>query len=73
MRQENVNLLNNKDNKMAMNPTKAPKAVEYADIKGQGRIPYGKTASVKIPTGMSKGTARGMGAAVKGGSYIACK
>jgi len=58
---------------MAMNPTKAPKAVEYAEIKGQGRIPYGKTANVKIPTGMSKGTARGMGAAVKGGSYIACK
>ena len=34
-------------------PKAAPKAVEYADIKGQGRIPYGKTADVKIPTTLS--------------------
>jgi hypothetical protein len=25
-------------------PKDPPKAVEYADIKGQGRVPYGKTA-----------------------------
>jgi hypothetical protein len=54
-------------------PGPAPKAVEYADIQGQGRIPYGKTADVKVPTGMGRDTARGMGAAVKGGSYISCK
>ena len=58
---------------MAMKPTKAPKAVEYADIKGQGRIPYGKTADVKVPTGMTRMTARGMGAAKKGGGYLGCK
>ena len=49
-----------------------PKAVKYADIKGQGRIPYGKTADVKIPTTMKRGIARGMGAAVKGGGYLEC-
>ena len=27
-------------------PKAAPKATEYADIQGQGRIPYGKTADV---------------------------
>ena len=54
-------------------PGSAAKAVEYADIKGQGRIPYGKAADVKVPMGMGKATARGMGAAVKGGSYIGCK
>ena len=58
---------------MAMNPTKAPKAVEYADIKGQGRIPYGKTAPVIVPKSMGPATARGMGAAKRGGSYIGCK
>ena len=50
----------------------APKAVEYADIKDQGRIPYGKTAEVRVPTSMSIKTARGMGAAKRGGKYIAC-
>ena len=48
-----------------------PKAVTYAEIKNQGRIPYGKTANVKVPTKTSRLTARGMGAAIKGGSYIA--
>lgn len=53
-------------------PGPAPKPTEYADIKGQGRIPYGKTAEVKIPTSMSRATARGMGAATKGGGYWSC-
>ncbi len=53
-------------------PGAAPKAVEYADIKGQGRIPYGKTADVKVSVNMSRATARGMGAAVKGGGYNSC-
>jgi len=53
-------------------PGAAPKAVEYADIKGQGRIPYGKSQGVKVPTSMKKATARGMGAAKRGGSYLSC-
>ena len=53
-------------------PGAAPKAVEYADIKGQGRIPFGKTAAVTIPVNMGRATARGMGAAVKGGGYNSC-
>jgi len=54
-------------------PGPAPKAVPYADIKGQGRIPYGNTADVKVPS-MSgrRGVARGMGAAKKGGGYTEC-
>jgi|TARA_R110000796_G_scaffold5016_3_gene19007 hypothetical protein len=51
-------------------PGAAPKASTSAEIKGQGRIPYGKTKEVKVPTKMAKMTARGMGAATKGGSYI---
>ena len=47
----------------------SPKAVPYAQIDKQGRIPYGKTANVKIPTTMKRGTVRGMGAATKGGGY----
>jgi len=53
-------------------PGAALKAVEYADIKGQGRIPYGKSQDVKVPTSMKKATARGMGAAKRGGSYLSC-
>jgi len=53
-------------------PKAAPKAVPYADIKGQGRIPYGETKDVKVPTTMKRGVARGMGAAVKGGGYLEC-
>ena len=51
-------------------PAAAPKATEFADIAGQGRIPYGKPEDVKIPTKMTKMKARGMGAAIKGGSYM---
>tara|TARA_R100000908_G_C3747960_1_gene142980 strand:- start:1276 stop:1476 length:201 start_codon:yes stop_codon:yes gene_type:complete len=49
----------------------SPKAQPFADIEGQGKIPYGKTADVKVPTKTSRLTARGMGAAKRGGSYIA--
>tara|TARA_R110000787_G_scaffold137896_1_gene251506 strand:+ start:390 stop:581 length:192 start_codon:yes stop_codon:yes gene_type:complete len=49
-----------------------PKAVPYAQIDKQGRIPYGKTADVKVPTSMKRGTVRGMGAATKGGGYWEC-
>jgi len=58
----------------------SPKAVPYAQIDKQGRIPYGKTAEAKMtPTnsyeahsGMKRGTVRGMGAAIKGGGYWEC-
>ena len=30
-------------------PGNGPKAVEFAQIDKQGRVPYGKTADVKIP------------------------
>ena len=62
-------------------PGPAPKAVPYADIKGQGRIPYGKTADVKVPSAVTdysgemkkrRGVARGMGAAKRGGGYTEC-
>ena len=51
-------------------PGAAPKAQPFADIKGQGKIPYGETADVKVPTTLKKMTVRGMGAAKKGGSYL---
>tara|TARA_R110001606_G_scaffold33356_1_gene99719 strand:+ start:975 stop:1184 length:210 start_codon:yes stop_codon:yes gene_type:complete len=48
-------------------PSKSPKAVTYADIKDQGRIPYGKTATAPmcgdIPRKMKM---RGTGAAIQG-------
>ena len=54
-------------------PKDAPKAKGYAEIDGQGRIPYGEAKEVSVSTGMGKATVRGMGAAIKGGSYIGCK
>jgi hypothetical protein len=53
-------------------PGPGPKPTEYAQIDKQGRIPYGKTAEVKVPMTMGRATARGMGAAVKGGGYNSC-
>lgn len=47
-----------------------PKAVEKAEIKGQGSIPYGKTADASMKT--PGGVARGMGAAKRGGNYKGC-
>ena len=43
-------------------PGKAPKAVKTEGLK-----------EVKVPQGMVPMTARGMGAAKKGGSYMGCK
>ena len=43
-------------------PGKAPKATKSEGIK-----------DVKVPEGMVPMTARGMGAAKKGGSYMGCK
>jgi len=43
-------------------PKSAPKAETYGQIK-----------DVKVPTTLTRMTARGMGAAVKGGSYLGYK
>jgi hypothetical protein len=53
-------------------PGPSPKAVPYAQIDKQGRIPYGKSADVKVPMSLKRGTVRGMGAAIKGGGYWEC-
>jgi len=53
-------------------PEKASAPKTYAQIDDQGRIPYGKTAEVKIPTTMKRMNARGMGAATQGGKYNGC-
>ncbi|HAF37968.1 MAG TPA: hypothetical protein DCG72_03205 [Gammaproteobacteria bacterium] len=54
-------------------PKDAPKAVEYADIKGQGRVPYGKTAPAPMASNKPrKMKVRGAGAAIKGTSYMGC-
>mgnify|MGYP003126377712 CR=1 FL=1 len=49
-----------------------PKATKFAIIKDQGKIPYGKTADVSMKHRYPRLTARGMGAARKGGSYTGC-
>jgi hypothetical protein len=54
----------------------APKAVNHADIKGQGKVPYGKIVSRAGPSiGMGKvtmGKKRGMGAAQRGSRFKIC-
>lgn len=54
----------------------APKAANYADIKGQGKVPYGKIVSRAGPsTGIGKmttGKKRGMGAAQRGSRFKIC-
>ena len=51
----------------------APKAVNYADFKGQGRVPYRKIVSragPSIGTGkITVGKKRGMGAAERGSRF----
>jgi len=54
-------------------PKDPPKAVEYADIAGQGRVPYGKTADAPMASNKPrKMKMRGAGAAIKGTSYMGC-
>jgi len=54
-------------------PGPAQKAVDYADIKGQGRIPYGKTADAPMAgTTFRKMKMRGTGAAIKGKDFMGC-
>lgn len=54
----------------------APEPQNYADIKGQGKIPYAKIVAEKTPNTtkgiMIKGKKRGMGEAERGGSYRSC-
>jgi len=55
---------------------KASTPQNFADIKGQGKIPYGKITEEKTPNTakgiMVKGKKRGMGEAERGGSYRSC-
>tara|TARA_R110000803_G_scaffold136281_1_gene203271 strand:+ start:305 stop:523 length:219 start_codon:yes stop_codon:yes gene_type:complete len=58
-------------------PSKTPKAVTYADIKGQGRIPYGKTAPAPVAGGLTdfantprRMKTRGTGAAIQGTTHM---
>ncbi len=54
-------------------PGAAQKAVNFADIKGQGKIPYkGGETMAEAPMDVPGGTARGMGAAKRGGNYKGC-
>jgi hypothetical protein len=58
---------------MGSAPKDAPKAVDYADIKGQGRVPYGKTAPAPMAVDkMTKVKTRGTGAAIKGTMHMGC-
>tara|TARA_R110000803_G_scaffold118442_2_gene186839 strand:- start:83 stop:301 length:219 start_codon:yes stop_codon:yes gene_type:complete len=58
-------------------PVASPKAVEYADIKDQGRIPYGKTAPAPVAGGLTdfantprRMKTRGTGAAIRGTTHM---
>ena len=54
-------------------PKDPSKAVQYADVKGQGRVPYGKTAVAPMASNKPrKMKMRGAGAAIKGTSYMGC-
>jgi len=58
---------------MGSTPKDAPKAVEYAQIDDQGRIPYGKTADAPMGSdSMKRAKMRGAGAAIKGTKYNSC-
>jgi hypothetical protein len=54
-------------------PAKPPAAVNYAEIEGQGRVPYAKEKSMATPETAKghdlPGKSRGMGAALRGGSF----
>jgi len=54
-------------------PKEPPAAVNYADIQGQGRIPY-KTIEEEVTPNtqfakITRGKKRGMGAAERGGDF----
>jgi len=51
----------------------APKPQKYADIKGQGKIPFCEMKEEKTPNTakaqITSGKKRGMGAALRGGNF----
>jgi len=52
-------------------PAKSPKAVEYAEIKGQGKIPYGYCVDApKVSDKPREMKVRGSGAAKRGTKYM---
>ena len=52
-------------------PAKSPKAVGYAEIKGQGKIPYGYCVDTpKVSDKPREMKARGAGAAKRGTKYM---
>ena len=53
-------------------PGNAPKPTNYADIAGQGKIPYASDKVTEAPMAGPGGVARGMGAAKRGGNYKGC-
>lgn len=52
---------------------KVPAPVNYAMVEGQGKSPYAKETSMSTPSTASghdvSGKSRGMGAALRGGSF----
>ena len=54
-------------------PKEPPAAVNYADIQGQGRIPYKTIEEEATPNTqfakITRGKKRGMGAAERGGDF----
>lgn len=54
-------------------PGAGPTPQNYADIKGQGKIPYASDKELpEAPMDVPDGVARGMGAAKRGGNYKGC-
>ncbi len=52
-------------------PKASAKAVPYADINGQGLIPYGKTADAPVAGDkIRRQKTRGTGAAIKGTHFM---
>ena len=58
-------------------PTNPPAPKPYSDIKDQGRMPYSQAVVSDGPDTMdgivTKGKARGMGGALRGGSFTICQ
>mgnify|MGYP003651153714 CR=1 FL=1 len=51
-------------------PSETPQASMYADIEGQGKVPYGKTSEAPVAScDKTRMKVRGAGAAVRGVSY----
>lgn len=57
-------------------PTNPPAPKPYSEIKDQGRMPYSQAVVSEGPNTMdgivTKGKSRGMGGALRGGSFTIC-